>query len=141
MNTTINLATYAIRDAAGNVDLDSTMDKFAADLEMYVAERETETETIANAVDTVFDKLNGARANKPFIVNQVLTLLNVAEHPTMFKMLSDRVNSYLTDNSQGKIVNKATGEVERPDSLFVIGRGRGTIGCQRRADLKVTESK
>jgi hypothetical protein len=128
----INLSTYAVRDAAGNVNMESTVEKFSADLETFVAARETESEVISNAVNAVFDDLNGTRANVPYIVSMSLQKLNVAQHPAQFKTLSERVHSYLTANSQGKTTN---GVEERPNSLFIIGRGRGNGGVQRRADL------
>jgi hypothetical protein len=137
----INLATYAVR-VDGVVDTDATMEKFAADLDTYIAERQIESETISNAVNGVFDDLKGVRVNVPFVVSSTLQRLNVAAHPAMYATLAERVHSFLSDNSQGK-TDKATGAVERPNSLFVIGKGKGG-GIGRRADLPVaaaTDSK
>ena len=54
----------------------------------------------------------------------------------MFTVFNNRVHAYLSENSQGKTLDKATGKVERPDSLFVIGRGKGPMsGIQRQSDL------
>lgn len=135
----INLATYAVRTAEGNVDSNATVSKFAADLDVYIAERETEQEVIANAVMSVFDdlKAQGTRnVNVPYVLSQALVKLNITAHPNMFMVLNDRVHAYLSENSQGKTLDKATGKVERPDSLFVIGRGKGPMsGIQRRSDL------
>jgi hypothetical protein len=138
----INLATYIARDDNGNADVSATLDKFAADLDNYIAQRETEESVIAGAVDSVFNDLKeaGTRANKPFIVNTALTKLNVMAHPASYKVLFDKVSAYITANSQGK-TDKATGMVENPNSLFIVGRGKAATGVQRRADLPVPESK
>ena len=42
----INLATYAVRTAEGNVDSNATVSKFAADLDVYIAERKTEQKSL-----------------------------------------------------------------------------------------------
>lgn len=131
----INLATYMVRNADGAADVDSTVAKFSADLDTYIAERQIENETISTAVNGVFDDLKGVRVNVPFVVSSTLQRLNVAAHPAMYSVLAERVHSYLRDNNQGK-TDKATGTVERPNSLFIVGKGP-TGGITRRADLPV----
>jgi hypothetical protein len=138
----INLATYAVR-VDGVIDTELTLEKFSNDLDTFIAQRETEEEVISTATMAVFDDLKaaGTRANMPYIVNQALIKLNVSAHPAMYSILEERVHAYLSANSQGK-KDKLTGEVERPDSLFVIGRGRGAAaGVQRRADLTTSDSE
>jgi hypothetical protein len=132
----INLATYAVR-VDGIIDTEATLEKFSGDLDNFVVQQETEVEVISTAVNAVFDDLKeaGTRANMPYLISASLQKLNVSAHPASYSILEERVHSYLTANSQGK-KDKITGEVERPESLFVIGRGRGAAaGVQRRADL------
>ena len=134
----INLATYMVRGTDGTPDTDATISKFSADLDTYIAQRETEVAVIAEAVNSVFDdlKVQGTRANMPYVLSASLTKLNIAAHPGMFTVLHERVHAYLQENSQGSTLDKATGKVENPNSLFVIGRGKGAnSGVQRRADM------
>lgn len=138
----INFGTYIVRGADGAPDTDATIAKFASDLDSFIAERETEDSVIAAAVHTVFDSLKaaGTRGNMPYIISMALTNLNVSAHPAMYKGLSEKIHAYLSNNSQGK-TDKETGLVERPESLFIIGRGKGAAaGVRRRSDLPV-ESK
>jgi hypothetical protein len=130
MATAINMATYAVRDAAGVVDSDATVAKFSADLDTYIAERETEETVISNAVNSVFDNYKGARMSVPFVIREALTALNVSAMPNALGPLTKRVHSYLSDNAKGD------------NSLFLIVKGpRG--GCSRRADkaTAATDSK
>lgn len=126
----INLATYAVRDASGVVDTNATVTKFSSDLDNFIAARETEQETIAAAVNGVFDSHKGVRMNVPFVISQALVALNVAAHPYMYNTLSQRVHAFISDNSKGD------------NSLFVIAKGKNG-GCSRRADLApaTTDSK
>lgn len=139
-----NLATYAVRNTeTGNVDAAATVAKFSADLDNYIVQRETEESTIGESVNAVFDALQeaGTRANLPYVVNQALTLMNISAMPSAYKTMYDRVHKFIQDNSQGK-TDKATGQVERPTSLFVISRGRSAIGSlSRRSDLPVQDEE
>jgi hypothetical protein len=118
MATEINMSAYAVRDAAGAVDSDATVAKFSADLDTYIAERETENEVIAAAVDSVFDAHKGTRLNVPFVVREALTALNVSAMPSALGMLTKRTHAYLTANSKGdnrlfEIVKGPTGGIAR----------------------------
>lgn len=126
----IVLSTYAVRDSAGNIDHDSTVAKFASDLFTFEAERETETAVIATAVHALFDQYKSASLNMPFITNQVLRSLNA--QPENFKILETRTLEFLRSNSQGKTDDG--GNAERPNSVFVIAKGKGG-GVKRRADI------
>jgi len=125
----INLATYMVRGTDGTPDTSATLNKFSADLDNYIASRETEQEVIAAAVNVVFDAHKGVRMNVPFVISQALTALNVSAHPHMFNTLTQRVHAYISDNSKGD------------NSLFQIAKGKGG-GCSRRADrVETTDSK
>jgi hypothetical protein len=117
----ITLSTYAVRSANGSIDHQGTLNKFAADLQKFEVERETETEKVAEAVHAVFDANLGTRINMPFLVGQALPLLGVTS--ATHKALTERVLAYVRENADGK-----------GQSLFSIEKGKGG-GCARIADL------
>lgn len=109
----INLATFAVRDSSGNVDLDGTMVKFQSELLKFQAERETETAVIAEAVTAVFDQHRGANIQMPAIVTLALQRLNV--QPESYKVLSERVADFVranagTERAEGKTFRIAKGK-------------------------------
>jgi hypothetical protein len=122
MATEINMSAYAVRDAAGAVDSDATVAKFSADLDTYIAERETEVEVISAAVNGVFEAHKGTNLNVPFVTNEALRALNVSAMPGAFTSLNKRVHAYITASSKG------------PNATFQIVKGpKG--GIKRVADL------
>lgn len=125
-------------DASGNVDVKGSLDNAETAILTYKAERETEEETIRQKLDEVFDTRPGVKMNMPFVINQALTLMGVSQAPASYKTLYDRVHDFIVSNSQGK-TDKETKTVERPDSYFVIGKGKGG-GVARRADLDAAEA-
>lgn len=128
---------FLVRDASGAVDREACLDKFEAELVKYCAERETEQEVISEAVNAAFDKYHGANITMPALCTFALTKLNA--QPENHKILTERVLAYVRDNSQGKTAEDGT--VERPNSVFVIGKGKNG-GVRRRADIPVkTEEK
>lgn len=112
------------RSADGAVDLDGTLAACRTAVLKFVAERETERETIGAAVAETFDALNGARANMPYVVGQTLRSLNV--QPENFKALESLVGSYIRENAGDKDSGK----------LFQIGKGKGG-GVIRHSDQPV----
>ena len=126
----INLAVYCVRFENGEIDHEATLEKFSSDLIKFQAERELENATIGNAVHSLFDQYRGARLNTPFVVGEVLRKLNV--QPENYKTLTDKVQGFIHSQSQGKTAED--GSVENPNSVFVIGRGKGG-GIARRSDM------
>lgn len=122
----------------GTVDVQASLANAESAILSYKAERETEEESIRQKLDEVFDVRPGVKMNMPFVVNQTLTLLGISQAPASYKRMSDRVHDYIVANSQGK-TDKDTGLVERPDSYFVVGKGKGG-GVARRADLDAVEA-
>jgi hypothetical protein len=114
----------------GKTDKAATLASCSDAIDKYTAERETEEETISEAVHALFDQHKGARLNMPYVVGECLRTLNV--QPANFKPLSEKVAQYVRDNSQGE--KAEDGSVARPDSLFLIGKGKGG-GVARRCDL------
>lgn len=118
---TINLATYAIRSEAGNIDLPATLAKFEVTLIQFQAERETEAASLGVAVGGVFDQYRGINLNMPAVTSMALTRLNV--QPENFKILTEKVQTYIRDNA---------GERES-GAIFHIGKGKGG-GVRRWSD-------
>lgn len=130
----MDISVKLVRSADGSVDENATKSAFDAALAKHIAEREMETATIAAAVSAVFDQYLGTSINMPALCNFTLGRLNA--QPENYKVLSDRVAAYVRDNAQGKDLSEKDAKEsiwERPDSLFVIGKGKGG-GVYRRAD-------
>ena len=100
MTTTFNFLTDSVRNNDGNVDVSATLDKVRNQLMVHVAERETEQQTISDALNTVFDRHPGARLNMPCLVNAALTILNT--QPENYNVLRDRVHKFVQENASMK---------------------------------------
>ena len=122
------LAAYAVRDEAGQIDLEETCGQFASDLIKFQAERETETSVVAEAVNAVFSAHPGAKMNMPYVTGEALKLLNV--QPETFKLLTERVQVYIRDNNGDRPSGK----------LFHIGKGKGGGVC-RWSDCPLTDEE
>lgn len=129
MNLTFTLAL----DKNKLIDVSASIAAAEGAIRRRKAELETEETNILAALNAVFDAGKGTRVNMPYVINQALQLLGVAETPGAYKTMYDRVHAFIQSNSQGK-VDKLTKIVERPDSLFVVGKGKNG-GLQRRADI------
>lgn len=127
MATLLTLALVLGSD--GKVDKAATLASCDSAIDKYVAQRETEQATIAECVGAIFDQYKGATLNMPFVQNEACRRLNAS--PANFKVLQDLAADYVRENSQG--AKKEDGTVERPDSLFLITKGKGG-GVTRRAD-------
>lgn len=127
--------------ADGTVDINATLEGALARVQQYKASKETEETTISGHLNALFDELKAAgtkNVNMPFVVNEVLRRMNVSAMPASYNTLFARVHSYIQTNSQGK-KDKTSGTVERPDSTFVIGKGKNG-GVGRRSDLPAQEA-
>lgn len=114
-----------VRFEDGSINVDGTLDAAHSQLLNHIAARETETATIAAAVDELFTDKLGARLNMPYVVSQCQQKLNA--QPENFKALGERVAQYVRDNA---------GE----GGLFKIGKGKGG-GVLRTADQPKPEAK
>lgn len=108
--TTINLASFVVRDSDGSIDTLATVAKFEGVLAQFQVERETELATIGAAVHAVFDQYKGATLNMPALVSLSLQKLNVQAET--YKALHERVVAFVHDNA---------GE----NGLFRISKGKG----------------
>ena len=132
----ISLNVDLVLGADGHIDQAASSAAFQSALVRAVAERETEEVQIAAAVAEVFDQYRGQSIQMPALGSMVAQKLNA--QPENFKVLQDRALDYVRTNSQGETPKGGT--AERPDSLFVIGKGKGG-GCYRRADRPAKETK
>lgn len=128
---------FLVRDSGGAVDRAACLDKFEEELVKYCAQREMEQETIAEAVHAAFDKYVGANITMPALCTYALTKLNA--QPENHKILTERVLAYVRENSQGDKTAEDD-SVERPDSTFVIGKGKHG-GVRRRVDIVAKPAK
>lgn len=112
----------------GHIDIEASAQAFRTAALKRQAELETEQGQIAEATSALFDQYKGQAIPMPTVGSMVAQKLNA--QPENFKVLSDRVLDYVRANSQGEVKD---GVAERPDSLFVIGKGKNG-GCYRRAD-------
>ena len=127
----INLNKYAVIGSNGSIDMQATINKFSADLDTYDQKHGAQMESIGNAVNAVFDQYKGARLNTAFIQGEVVRRMNI--EPQNYKSVCDKVQEYLHLHSQGKA--RQDGSVERPNSLYLINKGKGG-GVGRRSDMK-----
>jgi hypothetical protein len=106
--TTLVLNTFVVRDEAGELDVDGTMEKFQGVLLQYQAERETELATIGAAVNAVFDNFRGTAINMPALTTLTLQRLNC--QPETCKALTARILDYVRSNA---------------GTVFQIAKGKG----------------
>ncbi len=118
----------------GHIDIDASAEAFRSAAIKRQAELETEQTEIAQAVSDLFD-LHRKAIPMPVLGSLVAQRLNA--QPENFKVLSDRALDYVRANAQGEVKD---GVAERPDSTFVIGKGKNG-GCYRRADKPAAPAK
>lgn len=134
MSTSLDI-TVTLVQVDGKIDLDQSAAAFRTAALKRQAELETETTEIAAAVEAIYDQHHGKSIPMPTLGSMVAQALNA--QPENFAVLSERALDYVRANSQGEVKD---GVAERPDSLFVIGKGKGG-GCGRRADLPAKPAK
>lgn len=122
----------------GLVDIDASAQVFRTAALKRQAELETEGAEIAQACEELFDQYRGKAIPMPTVGSMVAQKLNA--QPENFKVLSDRVLDYVRSNSQSTGSEEEGTLVLHPDSLFVIGKGKGG-GCSRRADIQPKPAK
>lgn len=108
----VSLTITLARDASGAVDVDASVEAFKTAVHQHIAARETETATIALAVDDLFSSKPGARLNMPYVQSSVATALNA--QPENFKALGERIAVYIRENAGDRDSGK----------LFHIGKGK-----------------
>lgn len=114
----MNVSSFVVLTTAGLVDVAASAAKFDSALATYIAERETETVKIGDAVNAVFDSHLGKTLTMPVLQSLATAQLNA--QPENWKVLSDRVAQYARDNAG-------------PDGTLKIAKGKGG-GVSRRCD-------
>ncbi len=122
----------------GVIDIDASAQAFRTAALRRQAELETEGAEIAQACEELFDQYRGKAIPMPTVGSMVAQKLNA--QPENFKVLSDRVLDYVRANSQTTGSEEDGTLVQHPDSLFVIGKGKGG-GAYRRADAPAKPAK
>ena len=109
----------------GKVDQDASRDAFEAALSHFVAQHETETATLATAVDAVLANHPNKGIAMPILASLALNTINV--QPENFSALSEQLMNYVRANASEK---------REDGKLFRIGKGKGG-GCRRWTDIPV----
>lgn len=132
------LLAFVERDAEGALDFDATVTKFAVRLTEFRAAVEMESDAIATAVNSVFDRWTpGAAINMDAIVGMSLPGLNPT--PENHNILRDRIKEYVRLNADRHEKKSKEGVVlavaEPPRTrAFVIAKGKGG-GVRRWSDV------
>lgn len=100
----IDLAKYAVRSATGSVDTEATVEKFAADLDKFIAERETELSAVGAAVNAVFDEYRGKSINMPTVCSLAASKLN--GQPANYSDLTEKAADFIRSHKDVFAVTK-----------------------------------
>ncbi|CAB4196633.1 hypothetical protein UFOVP1290_153 [uncultured Caudovirales phage] len=95
----------------GSVDTEGSVGAFRSALDAALIEQDAMSEGIALAVEAVFDTLNGARANMPYVINETLRRLSTT--PANYNLLTEKVGEFIRANAQGD------------EPTYHIGKGKG----------------
>lgn len=127
--STIHLVNYVVRDNNGEIDVTETLNKFHGDLLRYKTERETERETMLNAVHSVFDGFPlGQNLQMDMILSTAALSMNAMNEN--FKVLKDKIHAVLKDESGDRNTGRK----------FGILKGKGGGVC-RWVDVPEKENK
>ena len=117
---TMNLGTYSIRNQfSGEIDVQATVDKFAAELSAQVCHETNDLDLISHAVENLFDRYPGVNISTDSVIHQVLRDLNV--EVLNDKAMTQRIRSYIQDN---------TGDTREAGKLFKSTKGMGGGVCR-----------
>lgn len=128
-----------VRGSDGTVDKEASLVSCEAAIDQYKAARELELGAISDAVHGIFDKYKSATLTMPFVCGESCRVLNA--QPANFKLLQEKVATFVRENSQGKKIGEGESATwERPDSTFVITKGKGG-GVIRREDVAAPDAE
>ena len=128
----IQLEVDLARNSDGSYDHDTMLDSARSALIKLESEKELEQGAIRDAVNACFDQYPGAHINFPALISMTCQRLNA--QPANWAVLAARTAEFIRENSQGDVVNKETGEVQFPNSPFIVAKGKNG-GCYRRSDV------
>lgn len=126
---------FALVSLAGSIDRAQSLASAEAALDAHIAEHETQQETVAEAVNAVFDQYRGENLTMPILEGLALQKMNAI--PANYKVLGKLALDFVRSNSDQK------GEADRTRT-FGISKGKGGGVC-RWSDVPVetadTDSK
>ncbi len=124
----------------GGFDLEASVEKYRAVARQYIASQTAEQDLIAACMTELFDFRKGATLNLDYIKSQTVTLMakRHAElgEPTLFAMLSGRVEDYLHANCDQPAKPAKGDKPEVPaieDRIYAMKKGQGG-GFYRKSD-------
>ena len=123
--------TVSLVPGVNGIDTEASKEAFDTALASYIAEQETENANFLTALNVVFDRHPDKGINLPALQSMAAQELNA--QPENWNALSERVADFVRANSQGKKLED--GSFERPESMFVMGKGRTNGGVRRRTDI------
>lgn len=124
----------------GKVDLEASTEKYRSVCRQYIAGQTAEQDLIASCMTELFDFRKGATLNLDYIKSQTVALMAKRHpelgEPTLFAMLSGRVEDYLHENTNQPAV-EAKGNKPAKEAItgrtYSVKRGLGG-GFYREAD-------
>lgn len=101
----------------GKVDLEASVEKYRVVCRQYVASQTAEGELVASCMTELFDLRKGTTLNLDYIKSQTVQLMTKKHpelnDPTLFAMLSGRVEDYLHANCDQPAVEAAEAKGNR----------------------------
>ncbi len=94
IETELNLNTFCVRDESGNCDVEKTVAKFSAALEVFAQHTKGDNETIMLAVEAVYEENQTDILPKPYVVNSVCNRLGAVKKDA-FTLQSERTENLL----------------------------------------------
>ncbi len=124
----------------GSYDLEASVEKYRAVARQFIASQTAEQDLIAACMTELFDFRRGATLNLDYIKSQTVQLMSKKHpelgEPTLFAMLSGRVEDYLHDNCDqpAKAAKGDKPEVAAiTDRTYAMRKGQGG-GFYRKSD-------
>lgn len=130
----------------GKLDLEASVEKFRTVARAHLASQTAEGELVATCMTELFDLRKGVTLNLDYIKSQTVQLMTKKHpelnDPTLFAMLSGRVEDYLHDNCDQPAVEAAEAKGSRKaveardaitDRTYAKKHGKGG-GFYRKSD-------
>jgi hypothetical protein len=97
---------FVVREA-GEINLQATFSKFQSIASQEIASQKAEESFVISALSSVFDEHAGSGLNKPFIVNQAIEKMKLADptlkDPKMYTVLQKRASEVLKDQIEAGV--------------------------------------
>ncbi|NBT58398.1 hypothetical protein EBT16_06405 [bacterium] len=94
----IDFVSYVIRNDAGAIDHEATLNKFMGDLVEWENVNLSEDILIENALNSIFDENNNAKVVKPLLIGQVFA--KISNRYEDYGRLSKRIADYLAGSNK-----------------------------------------